>query len=380
MGVSRRAVLITGGAAVVIGGAAWTLTREPRVAQEPWRSAAKGFGDPRLNALAYAILAPNPHNMQPWRIELQGEDAFRLFCDLERLLPETDPPNRQITIGLGAFLELFRQAAAEQGYGAVMSYFPDGEPQPTLDARPVASVRIVKGENVERDPLFRAAPSRRTNRKPFDTGRALRSDLLQSITSAGVPGVNAFAAAERTRVEELRELTARAWRVEWETAKTRRESIKVTRIGKAEINENPWGLALSGAAVDAVHATGVLTREKMDEPGSTAYQQSLDFYDRACRSAMAFLWSTTASNTRRDQLEAGRSWVRMHLAATAAGVAVHPLSQALQEYPEMADLYRDAHSMLATPGETVQMLARLGHTDAVPPAPREHLASHLIPA
>lgn len=378
MGVSRRAVLITGGAAIVIGGAAWTVTRSPRAAQEPWRDAQKGFGDPTLNALAYAILAPNPHNMQPWRVELSGENSFRLFCDLKRLLPETDPPNRQITIGLGCFLELFRQAAAEQGYSADIAYFPDGEPQPTLDERPIATVRLAANAAIERDPLFAQALYRRTNRSPFDAGRAVRDELLTGITAASVPGVNAFASSDHTRVETLREMTASAWAVEWKTAKTRRESIDVTRIGKSEINADPWGLALSGAAIEAVRTAGVLTRENMDRPGSTAYQQSIEFYDRACRSSMAFAWTTTLSNTRREQLEAGRSWVRMALAAQAAGLAIHPLSQALQEFPEMADLYRDAHALLAAPGETVQMLARLGYTDPVPPAPREKLTSHLI--
>lgn len=378
MSVSRRAVLITGGAAILVAGGAWTLTRAPRAAQEPWRDAQKGFGDPRLNALAYAILAPNPHNMQPWRIELDGADSFQLFCDPKRVLPETDPPNRQITIGLGCFLELFRQAAAEQGYTTDFAYFPDGEPQPVLDARPIATVRIAKDENAQRDPLFAQALFRRTNRDPFDTGRSVSESALASVTSASVPGVNAFASSENSRVEELRALTVRAWEIEWGTANTRRESINVTRIGKSEINANPWGLALSGAAIEAVAAAGVLTRENMDKAGSTAYQQSIDFYDRACRSAMAFVWSTTPSNTRRDQLETGRSWVRMHLAANASGLALQPLSQALQEFPEMAGSYRDAHAMLAAPGETVQMLARLGYTDPVPPAPREPLTSHLI--
>jgi heterotetrameric sarcosine oxidase gamma subunit len=37
-------------------------------ATEPWRRAGQSLGDPRLDALAYAILAPNPHNRQPWTV------------------------------------------------------------------------------------------------------------------------------------------------------------------------------------------------------------------------------------------------------------------------------------------------------------------------
>ncbi len=378
MAISRRAILLVGGAAVVVAGAGWALTREPAKAREPWRRAGESLGDPRLDALAYAILAPNPHNMQPWRARLDGDDAITIFCNLDRLLPETDPPNRQITIGFGCFIELLRQAAAEKGFRAEMEYFPEGEPQPVLDTRPIAAVRFVKDETA-RDMLFGSALTRRTNRTPFDE-RIPSAGALDAVIAASVPGVSAGATSDTERVGELIALTSDAWTAEWSTARTRRESINVTRIGKNEINNSPWGLALSGAVIEAVATAGVLTRAKMDEPGSPGYQQSLDFYLKACRSAKGFLWSTTVENARRDQLEAGRSWVRMHLAATAAGLALHPLSQALQEFPEMAPHYARAHALLAPDGGTVQMLGRLGYAKEVPPAPREPLEAHLIAA
>lgn len=110
---SRRALLKTGAASVIVFGVTgtwWVTTRPAKTARAPWRAASEGFGDPRLDVLAYAILAPNPHNMQPWRIGMGDGLEFTVYCDLDRLLPETDPPNRQITIGFGCFLELCRQA------------------------------------------------------------------------------------------------------------------------------------------------------------------------------------------------------------------------------------------------------------------------------
>jgi hypothetical protein len=382
MKATRRAVLTTGSAFIVIaaaGAAGWALTRAPRAARAPWRAAAEeSFGDPRLDALAYAILAPNPHNMQPWRVRLDGDDAFTLFCDRDRLLPETDPANRQITIGFGCFLELLRQAAAEKGYRADFSYFPEGEPWPGLDERPIAAARLARDDLVMRDPLFGGALSRRTSRAPFDLNRSVDDVILKNIVEASVAGIEAAATGETARVAELCDLTANAWSIEWANAPTRRESINLTRIGKREINETPWGLSLAGPLLEALGA-GPFSRENMDVEGSMAFEQSQSFYERACRSATAFVWSTTASNTRRDQLESGRAWVRMHLAANAAGVSFHPLSQALQEYPAMSALYGKAHALLAGgDGRTVQMLARLGYAKSPPPSPREDLAAKLI--
>jgi hypothetical protein len=108
-----------------------------------WRDPGAGETDPRRFALAHAILAPNPHNTQSWLIELDDADGMTLYCDLDRRLDFTDPLDRQITIGCGCFLELFRMSAGLQGYWPVIEMFPDGEPAPRLDSRPVARVRMV---------------------------------------------------------------------------------------------------------------------------------------------------------------------------------------------------------------------------------------------
>ena len=49
----------------------------------------------------------------------------------------------------------------------------------------------------------------------------------------------------------------------------------------------------------------------------------------------------TEGNDRKTQVNAGRAYVRAQLAATAHGLAMQPLSQALQEYPEQAAPYAD---------------------------------------
>lgn len=381
---TRRVMLQMGGAAIVVAGltgaGAFALTRTPRRALEPWSRAGESFGDPRLDALAFAILAPNPHNMQPWRVALEGEDALTLYCDTTRLLPETDPPCRQITIGFGAFLELFRQAAAEKGYLVEIAAFPEGEPQPVLDARPVARIRLKADAGATRDPLFWSTPLRRTNRAPFED-RAVEPRLLNEIAAASVNGVVARTISDSEGVAELRALANDAWKIEWTLPRTRAESIAVTRIGKSEIEAQPWGLSLGGPMLEALAVAGVFTREKQNKAGETAFEETLAFYEKACSSAAAFIATSTATNTRADQLAAGAAWVRIHQAAAQRGVAFHPLSQALQEFPEMAPAYDRAHEILAhQPGATVQMLARLGYAKAPPPAPREKLEVKLIEA
>jgi nitroreductase len=90
---------------------------------------------------------------------------------------------------------------------------------------------------------------------------------------------------------------------------------------------------------------------------------------------MAWVWLVSRGNSRRQQIEAGRAFVRMQLAATEAGIALHPISQALQEYPEMRAQFLGLHQDLETDPqkETIQMLARVGYAPATAPTPRRKL-------
>lgn len=380
MAQTRRIVLKAAGGAIVITAAAgglWSLTRDPKQARGPWTAAAAaGFGDPRLDALAYAILAPNPHNMQPWRVRLDRDDAFFVEADPSRLLPQTDPYGRQVTIGFGAFLELFRLAAAENGMDVRVTPFPEGEPHPSLDARPIAHVRLHSDATIARDPLFGAILIRRTNRAPFSDER-VGETALRTIAAEAADPVKAAFTAEETASAGLRDLAIEAWRIEWALARTRNETIDVTRIGKREIEASPWGITLAGPMLEGLGALGILTREEMGREGSSTYEQTLLVYEQAIAATNAFVWAITPTNTRLDQLHAGRAWVRMQLAANAQKLAFHPLSQALQEFPEMAGPYARAHGFLAPDGGTVQMLARIGHAQQGPPAPREPLMAKI---
>lgn len=361
--VTRRKMLGLIGGGVVLAAAAgaggFVATRGLTTALQPWDQAG-GYRDPRLAALSWAILAPNPHNRQPWQAELIGETEMLIWRDAELNLPETDPFDRQMTIGMGCFLEILRQAAAEQGYKAQFDLFPQGEDGP------VCHVRLSPGGVA--DPLFAQVLARHTNRNAYDD-RLPEVGALRSYASDIV--------ADPTAVAALRDLTTQAMEIEMATPRTHMESVRLMRFGKREVEANPDGIAVRGALLEALMAAGMLTRAGQGDPASTEYQQTLDMLRATMMATPAYAVVKTDGNSRADQIEAGRQWVRLHLAATAQGLAMQPVSQALQEYPEQAELFAKVHATLAEPGETVQMLARLGYAAEVGPSPRWPLESRV---
>jgi hypothetical protein len=90
-----------------------------------------------------------------------------------------------------------------------------------------------------------------------------------------------------------------------------------------------------------------------------------------------YFWMATEGNTRSQQIDCGRAYARTALSATAMGLALHPLSQALQEFAEMTEPYQQIHQVLGfePARQTVQMLARIGYSLAPAAAtPRRDLA------
>jgi Nitroreductase family len=383
MAFSRRMVLQAAGGAglALIGtGGVFAVTRTPEKALQPWRAVdAAATGDIRLDAVRYAILAPNPHNRQPWQIRLSGNDIATLTCDLDRRLAETDPGDRQTTIGFGCFIEIARIAAAERGVRMELTEFPDGEPTERLDRRPIAVLRFVSDPTTVKDILFPFIPQRRSNRAPFDLSRPVAPEVLAELAGQPTFGAQIVTSAEPDVVASLRQLTWSAFAIEAATQRTWRESVNLTRIGKSEIEAQPDGIAVGGPFLDALALTGLLSREQMARTDSIAYKSGLDLIKSAMAATPAYGWVITDGNTRRDQLAAGRAYVRMNLAATRAGLGFHPNSQALQEFPEMADKLRDVHELLGVRSvRRLQMLVRLGYGAPAPASPRWPLPTHLV--
>lgn len=376
---SRRNFIRVAGGGVILGIGGLALARCDRMPSEAiaaWRGPDGAGRDLRRRLIAFAMLAPNPHNRQPWLVGLGTPGRITLYCDRERLLPETDPFSRQIVIGHGTFLELLAQAAAAAGHRADIAYFPKGAFGPeAVDDRPVAEIALVRDASVKPDPLFAQVLKRRTNREVFDRERPLSSETLAALRATAIdPAVRLSTAKDSTLMPALRTLATDGFIKELRTPRTYEESIRLMRVGAGEIARHRDGISIHGPMMWWLKQFGMLDKSELRDPTSQSFEVGLDMARDQGGSAMGFFWLTTADNARTTQLEAGRAYVRLHLKATELGLAQQPMSQLLQEYPEMKALQAEfLKTVGAKPGETVQMLARLGYAAPVGPAPRRPL-------
>jgi Nitroreductase family len=288
-------------------------------------------------------------------------------------------------IGCGCFLELLDMAARQDRVATDISLFPQGVPGPDkLDNKPLAVLRRAAG-TAAADPLFAHVLHRRSTKTAYDMNRevpaATQAALAQAVTAGpgsaglklGVVGPGADA-----QLDSLRDLIWQAWLVEAHTPRTHKESVDLMRIGSAEVIAQPDGISLGAPMFDRMKAAGQISREAMLDPDSAGNRMGKQRYAAMMKATPALLWLASADNSRAAQLHSGRAYVRAALAATGLGLSLHPVSQALQEFPEMNSQRELAHRLLqvAQPAR-LQMLCRLGYGPNVEPSPRRPLQALL---
>lgn len=363
--MNRRNFLnILGGGTILatVGSAGFLFSRTPTKALEPWIDATT-HTDPIQRALAHALLAPNPHNRQPWLVDLSLEGQVTIHRDTTRDLPMTDPFNRQIFIGMGCFLETLKISATETGHSVDFDVLPQGE------NGPIAIAKFSEGATL--DPLAQFITTRHSDKEAY-ADQDIEADKISELSNY------VTIIADHERVDALRQITWDALEIEMLTPRTLKESVDLMRIGKREINANPDGIEMREPMLDALYNFGLLTREMLLDTDHSGFRNKMNAMQHTCFATPAFAVLTTQGNTRHDQISAGRDWMRYSLAVTALGLGTHPMSQALQEYPEVTTQYDQVHQLLAKDGETVQMLARVGYGSNAIATPRWALETRIV--
>ncbi len=395
--MERRTFLRVAGGGVIAAAVAGPLglsgcsSALPDEALAAWRGPQDGETDVRRWILSHALLAPHSHNLQSWLVDLKTPGEITLYLDQgpNRLLPETDPWHRQMMLSQGTFLELLDLAARQRGLRAEIRLFPQGEFEArTVDARPTAQIRLLPDARVQPDPLFAQVFKRRTNREVYES-RAPAPEALTAITAAVASAaqgssmrVGFVGEAQPQQLAQHRAIAMEAWRIELQTPRTLMESYRVLRVGPTEIAQHRDGISLNTPMVRALVALGLFDRSQAPAPDDAAITGQIQDFNTKLLSTPAFFWLVSEGNGRSTQINAGRAYLRAQLAATAQGLAMQPISQALQEYPEQARPYAEIHRLLDAPPttHTVQMWTRLGYAPAVGPSPRRGLQAHLLPA
>jgi len=370
----------------VIAVASGMFTRKKYL--EPWqKDYYKNFDDIRLQIVAQGLLAPNGHNMQPWRIKLDASDSntFYLYGDSSMLTPDVDPPARQFTISQGTFLEYISVSAAHLGYGADITLFPDGEydgSASSIDTKPVAKVTLKKNDVAIDDTLYNNLFLPDTSRVAYQNNKLtdLQVAHLMQQNSADNLILNIY--QDDANMARISGYVVDSTKIEGGIKEINDSSVALTRINEYQQNKYRYGfsIASSGTSGFVLYFKEALVTLIPSMNNDAASENAIvSQAELAIANTPAYAFIISKDNSRKSQVEAGRLYSRVQLEAESMGLAVQPLSQSIEEYPQMSELYVQIHADYAPKGATIQMLFRVGKPlQNVPQSMRRDVTDLLI--
>jgi nitroreductase len=338
--MQRRSFLKGAGAVTVVvaGGGVWRAYDQgvfsvgDGAAYEPWHDWRGSSNDGLLVLVRAAILAASPHNTQPWLFKVTSS-SIELYVDTMRNVGALDPYLREEHIGMGCAIENLMLAAASYGYAAALTLVPGklGPIAGQLKRSLVARVDLATGKR-EQSELYDAIPRRHTNRSPYRPEKSIPDHFVHELTSLGgdeadVKIFSFTAAADRKKITDI---SSAANAELYSDPEVERSSERWIRTKWSDVQKYRDGLT-----IDAFGLSPIATAASKIMPlwmfRRIASRSQKDAYSGLMLSApLIGLIAVRDRYDKADSMRAGRVWQRIHLLATARGLAARPSNEAVE--------------------------------------------------
>lgn len=353
---------------------------------EPWsKNYAAKYSDPRVRLAAAGLLAASNHNMQPWKISLDKSDpmVFDLYADSSRMTKEVDPYSRQMMISQGTFLEYVAVAGDEEGFHADIKLFPNGTYDEShlaesMDSKPVAKIMLTKAQP-ERSALYDALFLPDTNREAYQAEKLTGAQISTLELLSSMSGVSIKLYQDQGSLGNIGKFALQSATIEAGVARVMDESNAIFRANEYQKNKYRYGYSVEGQGTSGFMRNilqGLVTLFPSMNSGKDASKNFINYTKTSVEHTPAYAMIITAGNSRAEQVQSGMIYSKLVLTGHTLGLAMQPLSQVLEEYPEMKAPYTELKKAYAPDGGTVQMLFRVGTpTKSVPPSMRRDVQS-----
>lgn len=353
-------------------------------AQNEKRPNPSEYKAPVLKAIAYGITAPSPHNTQSWYIDTLSSTEMLLY--VKHVLPETDPPSRQIHIGAGCFIECVAVGMSNEGYETKVEYFPDGEYKIAanhLAEKPAAKITLIKKPDFQKDVLYDYIYQRGTNRKPYTGNMITPEEFAQIKSLTGKTHSEMIFIAGKDDMLPFLDIFSKAMEIETKTLMTNEETRKMFRFSEEERKEKGDGISIPQMGYEGMIEK--IAEKSLNNGDSITWHSDKNFkatmkgINKGINSSKGIIMFRTSTNNMTDWVLSGRDYVRYNIAVAKLGLVTHPYNQVIQEYAEMTELQKEFNQLTKTEGdEKIQMIVRIGRADPSYKSWRKNIGDYII--
>jgi len=326
------------------------------------KESIKGFEKDDMEILYLASLAPSGHNTQPWVVRILEPKHWVIGSDKKRWLPAVDPENREMLLGIGAFLENMVLAAGTFGYSVEVKIIAKNR----TDAD-IADVHLEKDKPQE-FPLEKLK-KRRTVRSNF-VDQEIKGDDLKYITKhdtrpclVQIQSPHSFYFPNNSpQGKYLQAGTIEANRTQAFRDPAQEELADWIRWSNKDAKQYRNGLTPESMEIKGI--AGFFVRSFYDRQSvlkKSFRDQTVDVVAKQVKTCAGWLVVTSSDSSVSALIEHGRVFQNMLLKIRDKMIAIHPMTQMLEEKPWKDQVAKE----LGLTGE-VQWILRIGYLKSYP--------------
>ena len=307
-----------------------------------------------VQILGYASLAPSAHNTQPWRVKILSDSEFVVQSDSTRRLPEVDPDNHELLLSIGTFWENLDQAALAFGFEAqtvILATDPTG-----ID---ILNVKLIKCSPPDENNLD-LMKTRATNRKPYEK-KDLHPSHLEEFKEL-LPDHLVYFPRESEAGEWIARNLIEANKQQAFDDRKQKELVEWLRFSRSEAKKREDGLTPEMIGLSSMAKFFWYTFMNKKSAFSSSFRnKGIENVRKQVDNCAGFIAITGDDISVPSLLEAGRGFERLALKCAELKIAVHPMSQLMEESPWKEQL---ADSLGLS--KSIQFILRVGYSKVHP--------------
>jgi hypothetical protein len=371
--INRRSFLRYAGEGVLLAGGLSFISscsgvkRDDLSGLNAGKESIKGLEKDETEILYLASLAPSSHNTQPWTLRVVEPKHWIIGSDKTRWLPAVDPKNREVFLSIGAFIENLVIAAGTYGYSVDLQMIGKNRTEAEI-----AEIRLKKSRT-EDFPLEKIK-KRRTVRsnfldeeiKPDDIKYITKHDTRPCLALTEYPNPpfphSFYFPKNSPQGKYLQEGTIEANRTQAFRDAAQEELSGWIRWSNKEGKKYRNGL--TPESMDIRGIAGLYVRNFYNHQSvleKSFREKTVDVVARQVKNYGGWLVITSNDSSIPTLIEYGRRCESMLLKIREKKIAIHPMTQMLEETPWKKLVAKE----LGLTGE-VQWILRIGYLKSYP--------------
>jgi hypothetical protein len=354
----KKFISIAAGTTIATGATAYLLSDRSNLVRadvKPIDSHNNVLKPDEKEILFLASLAPSGHNTQPWFVQYLEPYHWMIGNDKTKWLPAVDPTQRETMLSIGAFMQNLEYAAGAFGYICDWHLLAT-----TNQDERVMEVKLIKEKSKNTFDIAKIK-TRRTVRANFLSDVLKPEDLAYLVNSE--PEFVHYLPATSKESQFINEQTIEANRLQADRDPAQQELADWIRFSSKDADHYRDGLTTGSMEIEGISGWVVRNLYGKDNVMKNDFRErGIDQIKKEVSASAGWILITSKGNSVATLLETGRRMQRLFLKVREKNIAIHPMTQILEESSTRQTLNQSIGI-----SEDIQFILRSGYVKDYPP-------------